>query len=197
MNLLHVPSGVLRGRSAVALLHSVILLPLAVSCGGDSAGGDGAAVRDSAGVRIVENREAAWTEAAAWHLSSAPLVQIGAVSSDNPAYEFSSIQGITRLSDGRIVVLEGQNSEVRYFDSAGKHRVTRGGRGGGPGEFGFAGSMVRWHADTVVVEDRLMRQVFFRRMGSTLAKNRSIGVSSWGACQLSNAITPHFQISRC
>jgi hypothetical protein len=119
------------------------------------------AVRDSADITIIDNRDGAWADGEGWRVSAEPLVEIGAVSSENPALEFSRIHGVARLSDGRIVVLEGQDSEIRWFDAQGRHLLTRGGTGGGPGEFGRASAMFLLPGDTIVVEDAWSGAVSF------------------------------------
>lgn len=61
-------------------------------------------------------------------------LRIGTVDGDGPD-SFGQIRGIAALADGGVAVLDAQVQEVRIFDAAGAHRVTFGGRGGGPGEF--------------------------------------------------------------
>jgi hypothetical protein len=109
---------------------------------------------DSAGVAIIDNHLAAWTETTAWRRSEDPVLRIGEVEADDPGVLFARIESVTRLSDGRIVVIEGQSSEVRWFDSAGRHLATRGGQGGGPGEFNSAAQVVRLSGDTIFVQDQ-------------------------------------------
>lgn len=111
-------------------------------------------VRDSAGVMVVENREPAWNESEHWRVASEPTVSIGAVSSSDPVYEFSMIMGLTRLADGRIVVLEGQGSELRWYSEEGTFEFSRGGEGPGPGEFTRARRLHRMPGDTLAVEGR-------------------------------------------
>lgn len=109
---------------------------------------------DSAGVTIVDSYQAAWTETTAWHRSEDPVLGIGEVDGVDPGVLFASIESVTRLSDGRVVVIEGQSSEIRWFDAAGRHLATQGGRGGGPGRFNSASQLVRLPGDTILVEDQ-------------------------------------------
>jgi len=111
-------------------------------------------VADSAGVTIVDNYRASWTEETAWRRSKSPVLTIGAVEGSDSTVLFASIESLARLSDGRIVVVESQTSEIRWFDKGGQHLATRGGRGGGPGKFNFAAQLLQLPGDTILVEDR-------------------------------------------
>lgn len=140
-----------RFRCASAALLAV----LGAGCG-DADGRDGArvTVRDSVGVTIVENRGSGRDSASAWARSPEPLVTLGHVGGDDPATRFSNVRSVARLSDGRILVLDTQAAELRWFDREGDHLLTTGGRGRGPGEFNFPGLLMVLPGDTVAVEDR-------------------------------------------
>lgn len=58
---------------------------------------------------------------------------IGAVESDGPE-SFGRITGTIADSAGRVLVLDGQNHDVRVFDLSGAFQFSFGGEGGGPGE---------------------------------------------------------------
>lgn len=89
---------------------------------------------DSAGVRIVENARPADGSRLGWRIGSQPQLSIGEVFGDDP-YLLSGASDATRLSDGRIVVVNRFTRELRVFDEAGIHLDTWGGTGEGPGEF--------------------------------------------------------------
>lgn len=145
-------------------------------------------VRDSAGTEIVVNHAPEWGEAEGWGISEEPVVRIGAVSSSDPAYQFSWISSAGRLSDGRIVVLDGQAAEIRWFDVEGNHLRSSGGPGPGPGEFNYASGMLVLPGDTVVVEDRpRVVHVFFDPDGNFLREEpfdheRMSGMGDWVEC---------------
>jgi hypothetical protein len=141
-----------RGTPTVALVTMVTGAVMALAgCGaGEPAGA--AVVRDSAGIRIVENAAPAWAAGEAWRLSATPEVEIGVLDGE-PAYQFHGLHEILRLDDGRIVVLDGGSSEIRSFDAEGRHLWTAGGRGEGPGEFRTPGALVRFRADSLAVWD--------------------------------------------
>jgi hypothetical protein len=90
-------------------------------------------VRDSAGVRIVENARPVWAPAEALRLSLSPALVIG--TRPEPSYELSRVAGAARLSDGRIVIADGGSLQLRFFDSQGVFSNAVGGPGEGPGEF--------------------------------------------------------------
>jgi hypothetical protein len=132
-----------------------ILAVVALAASGVAACAEGpdpafVSVRDSAGVKIVENRGEGDRPATGWVVSDAPTLRIG-TRDGMPAEQFTAIGGATRLSDGTIVVLEESVSEVRFFDSNGTHLATRGGLGEGPGEFRYARGLVRGPADSIYV----------------------------------------------
>src|SRR5690606_18394752 len=113
-----------RGPRAAAATAALAL----TACGAADRSGDRVVVRDSAGVRIVENVEPAWCPVDAWRIPDAPVVPIGAV--EGEAHEqFFRITGILRLDDGRIVVADDGARELRFYDAAG-HFLSSAGRQG-------------------------------------------------------------------
>jgi hypothetical protein len=85
---------------------------------------------DSAGIRIVQN---ASPDAAPLYSVSGPVLEIGRVAGGEE-YELYDVNGVARLSDGRIAVATG-GTEIRWFDAEGRFRSRSGGDGAGPGEF--------------------------------------------------------------
>ena len=96
--------------------------------------GPGAQVRDSTGIRIIENASPAEGSLLGWRIGAEPSASIGVREGEEP-YMLHNVFGATRLSDGRIVVANHGSSELRVFDEFGTHLVNWGGRGEGPGEF--------------------------------------------------------------
>lgn len=121
-------------------------------CGGES-GRSTAAVYDSAGVRIVENRDVEGNRTSRWIVSPEPTLHLGGTSATQEPELFSELNGVTRLVGGEVVVLEGSLSEIRFFSDDGEHIRTIGGTGDGPGEFGNAGSFIRLAGDSLLVRD--------------------------------------------
>jgi hypothetical protein len=110
-------------------------------------------VRDSAGVVIVENSAPVRGGAGVVVVSGAPLVEIGVLEGEE-AYQLNGVAGALRLSDGRIVVANRGTSELRFYDAAGRHLRSVGGKGGGPGEFQFMGAPLRMVGDSLLVGER-------------------------------------------
>lgn len=130
----------------------------------------GVSVRDSAGVRIVQNERPAWSLEDRWRLAEAPIVEIGVVEGA-PEYLFDRIMGAVLLSDGRIVVADMGFSTLRFYDLAGEHLASVGAAGEGPGEFRQIMGIHRMPDDGIAVLDRLERLHVFDsdgRYGETL-----------------------------
>ncbi len=132
----------------VALALSLLLH----GCGGES-GPPMAAVHDSAGVRIVENRDVEGVRTSEWTVSPEATLRLGGTSATREAELFTELNGVTRLVGGEVVVLEGSLSELRFFSEDGEHIRTIGGKGDGPGEFGEAQSFIRLTGDSLLVRD--------------------------------------------
>lgn len=143
------------GWSVFAVL--ILVVGAAFGCGGADAG-PAAMVRDSAGVRIVENSTLPPDAPPLWTVGPRPAVDIGVLEGDE-ACQLSQVGGAVRLSDGRLVVANGGSHELRFFDSAGRHLTTVGRQGGGPGEFEQLGTLLALPGDTVVAYDWSLRRV--------------------------------------
>jgi hypothetical protein len=130
------------------------LLPLSTilvtsACAESSAEWRGA-VRDSAGVAIVEN-PAEPLSADAW--VAREVLRIGSAAGD-PRTQFGLIASIDVADDGRIYVLDQQHRRVRVFAPDGSFERELGGSGAGPGELsGYAIAAMVGPGDTVFVAD--------------------------------------------
>jgi hypothetical protein len=134
-------------------LSILLLLPL-TACGGGHAGGEAAAVRDSAGIRIVESRGGRWDADDGWRLSDEPTLQIGVVEGDS-VYQLDRVRAALRLGDGRIVVANGGSEQLRWYDARGRHVASAGRQGGGPGEFHGLNVLRRLPGDSVLASDMM------------------------------------------
>ncbi|HEX2188703.1 MAG TPA: hypothetical protein VHG51_07370 [Longimicrobiaceae bacterium] len=145
----------MRTRAASPLL--LVLAAALAACSEGSARAGAVAVRDSADVRIVESAAPAWREGEGWTVSAEPLVDVGVADGD-PAYQFGDVASAVRLSDGRIVVADRQASHLRWFDAGGRHLLTAGRSGGGPGEFLGLARLFRLAGDSVGAWDLRSRR---------------------------------------
>ena len=87
---------------------------------------------DSSGVQIVTSAPA--SSEATCTFSEEPILVIGDDEEDENQL-FSTIQGMGRLSDGSVAVVDRTSAEVRIFDASGHHLRSIGQGGEGPGEF--------------------------------------------------------------
>ncbi len=132
------------------------------------------AVRDSAGVVIVESHVPRWTDGSAWSLEGEPLLEIGVVEGA-AEYQFSGIAGALRTPDGRIVVADGGSQEIRLFDGEGRFLATRGGRGGAPGEYQQIVSIGYGPEDSIWVFDFGARRFTVLSADGRLGRTWNIG----------------------
>ncbi len=132
------------------ILAAVVALA-AVACqqGQQSPTGSGSLVRDSAGIRIVENAKPLEESRLPWRIGPEPTVSIGVLEGEEP-YMLHHVSHSARLSDGRIAVANAGPSEVRMFDASGNHLLTWGGPGEGPGEFMGLYHAGPWPGDSIV-----------------------------------------------
>lgn len=106
---------------------------LCLACGAPPADGTEAiAVRDSAGVTIVDQDLTRLTSVCT--LDPEPVVSIG-VEEGAPEYMLAQLFGAVRLSDGRIVLAQRTTNDIRYFAPDGTFIRSSGRKGRGPGEF--------------------------------------------------------------
>ena len=117
-----------------------------------------ASVRDSAGIRIVENAKPQWSAETAWRIADAPSLDIGVFEGD-PEYQLFRVRGAVRLTDGRVVVANAGTEELRYFGPDGTFERATGSEGGGPGEFKQLAILRRGPADSVITYDFSNRRV--------------------------------------
>jgi hypothetical protein len=82
---------------------------------------------------------------------------------------FYRIAGASRLSDERLVVLNGGTMEIRYFNPSGQFLLQSGGRGMGPGEFQRFSNLQVLPSDSVLVYDARQSRVSVYDAVGTLA----------------------------
>ena len=142
---------------------ALFAIPLA-ACATDTPERRGPVVRDSAGVRIVENTTPLLQEGEGWHLSPEPVVDIGG--GDREEEQLFRVVGALRLSDDRIVVANGGTNEIRFYGPEGAFLSASGGDGEGPGEFRRLSAVRRLRGDSLFAQDvRLFRSSVFDGQG--------------------------------
>jgi hypothetical protein len=131
-----------------ALLVCPVLL---AACGDSSARATPATmVRDSAGVAIVENPAEA-ADSLGWRIASRPELDVGGGAT--PSDQLFQALAATRLSDGRVVVANSGTHELRFYGPDGRHLLSAGRQGDGPGEFRHLGWVGRLAGDTLAAWD--------------------------------------------
>lgn len=111
---------------------------------------------DSADVSIASSSTPRWKPGEGWRVDSMPLLDIGAAEGP-PQAQFTDIAALLLLPDGGVLVAEGSDVTLRFFDSAGKPVRTVGRSGEGPGEYRSFGD-IRLAGDSLFVwDDRLRR----------------------------------------
>lgn len=116
-----------------------VLISQQLACDRGSAGETASltAIRDSAGVRIVEHSIGSLPPSAIvnWRIADDVELSIGGQDTDVDEDFLYLITGAQLLDDGRIIVGVGGEFELRLYDSNGRLVRTVGRRGSGPGEF--------------------------------------------------------------
>jgi hypothetical protein len=160
------------GQNGCAAPAILAVLVTVTACVGETAAGPGPSVRDSAGIRIVEN-PAELAARPLWTVAADPLVEIGLLEGDE-VYQLSQVRSAVRLTDGRIVIANGGTQNLRFFDRTGTHLVSVGREGEGPGEFRGLGPLIVLPGDTVAAYDWNLRRMSF--FGPDAAFVRSVGL---------------------
>jgi hypothetical protein len=152
-------------RSSIrAVLAAVALGCLSSACGSDAAHGG----------------RAAWKPGQEWRL--VPQATIGSVDGDGPDV-FAQIVDVELDALDRVWIADGQQHQIRVFDSTGAHVRTLGRRGGGPREFnGIAG--MDWAADGTlwVLDGGNMRFAVYDTAGRFVTTHRrsvNVTVTPW------------------
>lgn len=109
-------------------------------------------VRDSAGVRIVENRRPRIDSRLGWTVGVEPVVTIGARDASD-AFQLYRVRDATRLGADRIAVANGSSNELLVFDADGNYLGAWGGQGEGPGEFMSLALVRPWGPDSLIAAD--------------------------------------------
>ncbi|HEX6644351.1 MAG TPA: hypothetical protein VF037_06730 [Gemmatimonadales bacterium] len=111
---------------------AILLFLFTAACADTSAElGQGASVRDSAGVEVVTNRDPVWTADSNWRVSDVAVFEVGG----DGSVALGEITGIVRTPSGAIAVADGRSQIIRVFAPDGRLVRSVGRRGSGSGEF--------------------------------------------------------------
>jgi hypothetical protein len=125
---------------------------------GVSAAATAQVTRDRAGIRIIDNSKPVWAPGHEWRISEKPILVLG----DGNATDdrLGRIVGVTRLSDGRVVVADQSTLQLKFFDTSGRRLQTVGGKGQGVDQFRDFRAASRLAGDSIVVEAPEKASVF-------------------------------------
>lgn len=128
-------------------------------------------VRDSAGVRIVENRRPVWSTAIVWRIDSGAKFTVGG-SGSAPDQLLVFVGGAQRFANGTIVVADGGSKELRFYGTNGALLRRVGANGDGPGEFRDFGGVVA-SSDTLYVFDPTLQRIsWFSKDGQLIGSRQ-------------------------
>jgi hypothetical protein len=141
-------------RNVAGRLVPLVAVVAGACDAGSGAQSAGVAVRDSAGIRIVQSSGPAWQEEAGWQIELSPFVVIGVVDGDAMQQLFR-VSAATRLADGTIVIADAGSPHVRWYAASGEFLKGTGRSGEVQGEFSDfgAGGMCRPGEDFLLVSD--------------------------------------------
>ena len=170
---------VARGPTLLAVLMvSSLLLGCDRRDPGDPGGSEvGFAIRDSAGIEIVENHSPEYPPERFWRMDMEPEIVLGGSDrglAGDSAHLIWRVSGLARLEDGRVAVLSRGNRQLYLFESTGELSRVMGREGRGPGEFGGPAELQYLPPDTLAVWDSWFGPVSYFHTGGDLLRTRSV-----------------------
>jgi len=145
-------------RRLQTLSATLLLLPVSWACSDGANPEIRVQSRDSSGVTLVESSGFPQDGAGGWAVAPDPAVRIGTLEGDT-LYQLFRISDGVLLEDGRIVVADNGNHQIRIFGPDGDFLRSAGREGEGPGEFQQIRIMGVLGADTLVVLDPFQRRI--------------------------------------
>ncbi|MGH7582050.1 MAG: hypothetical protein ACREL5_02345 [Gemmatimonadales bacterium] len=111
----------------------------------------------------------------AWAVDPRPIIAVGSADGTEEQ-QFDNIAAVHRLTDGRLVVLNGKPLELRVYSAAGKLLAHIGRSGDGPGEFSaYDTELISAGGDSVVIFSRNRWEIF--RLDGKLVSERTVPVA--------------------
>jgi hypothetical protein len=111
------------------------------------------AVRDSAGIEIVENRAPAWGNDRVWTVDTIPDFDISGQEDES----LSRLGGAHMLGDGRLMLFNGGECQILFYSLAGERLGSVGRCGEGPEDFEPFVKLWPWQGDSTLAVDQLTR----------------------------------------
>ena len=169
----------LRSTTLIAIVIAASLLP---GCdrrdpGGPAGTQAGFAVRDSAGIEIVENHSPEYPPERFWRMDIEPGIVLGGSDqwlAGDSAHLIWQVSGLARLEDGRVAVLSRGNRQLYVFEPSGELSRVMGREGQGPGEFGGPAELQYLPPDTLAVWDSWFGPVSYFNTDGDLIRTRSV-----------------------
>jgi hypothetical protein len=116
------------------------------------------AVRDSAGVTIVDNYGHLQPDGSGWRVAPEPVLSIGTLEGEWTDQLFG-VREAMRLPDGRIAIANAGTEEIRIYGPDGSFLNVFGGDGEGPGEFQGLSLVGILPGDTLVAVGRRSQRI--------------------------------------
>ena len=156
------------GRSCLALAVLCVL-----ACTGNGRG-PLSAVRDSAGISIVESQGARWAQELPTRVADELLVQVGAAHGSE-SEELFRVGQIRWLDDNQFILVNSR-TELRVYNLHGELIRQLGREGEGPGEYRrISGISVLRNGNLVVADTQLRRITFLDPLGQVLRTTEAQG----------------------
>jgi hypothetical protein len=140
-------------RTATVPFTLSLVLACAPAGDGEPASTPLPAVRDSAGITVVENVGGGWDTASAWRLSAEPVLRLGGGIEGNPDHHFANVRAVLLGPAGTVLAADAGTFLLSVFDAEGDLVRRAGGEGSGPGELGrgLLSRVMRCTADSIFV----------------------------------------------
>ena len=133
-------------RTVAAMMTIPLLLTAACERQPDTTPAFQHEIRDSAGIRIIQNPLPDPDSRLGWQVGTEPVFTIGSVEAEE-AFQLHRVDDALKLGDGRIVVANGGSHQLLVFDEGGNYLTAWGQKGAGPGDLHLRlGWQVRPHA---------------------------------------------------
>lgn len=127
-------------------------------------------IRDSSGIRIVDN---SWQQGEWATISTEPALAIGAVEGSEPLL-FSDVTTALGLPSGGVLVVDEPSREIRLFSDSGEHVRSLSGRGGGPGEFQSVPVVTLAGSDTILAWDEIEQRISWFTTSGRLVREKTL-----------------------